>query len=118
LPPDDNIVTGDVDTTADTLNFPSHGLQTGDVVFYANPGFDDDAPTTDPDIAGLTHNREYNALVIDSSHIALGNEFNASTGVDDTHDLNVFSTPHNFKTGDQVKYDNPTSNLDVGGLVD
>ena len=123
----------DVDTGADTIHFESHGLTTGDRVTYDPNG--NTAISTPGGSSGtqslgtLADGRLYNAIVVGSNNdtIKLGNTFDAAAGntgdlfdpaigVDAERDRIRFAIPHNFKTGDAVKYD-PGTNTSLNGTV-
>ena len=100
-----------VDTSSDTITFPSHGLVTGDVVTYDANG---STPIGTP--GGPLRNGEFDAIVVNPNVLMLGatfsgvpantgDLFNPQPGVDSGGDVIRFATPDNFQTGDAVKYD-------------
>jgi hypothetical protein len=124
------------DPLNNTLNVANHGLHTGDVVVY-DPGNPLEQPRlgeptdnnliggivasiTDPhSIDPNTHQptvvrREYNVLVADSDHLALGAQFDGAQVLKDSDEIRI-PTPHNLQTGDKVVYQPAT--VTVGGLT-
>jgi hypothetical protein len=86
-----------------TVNLP-HGLATGDVVTYDARG--------QTVVGGLTNGRSYGVIVLDSDTLQLGAQFQGGA-VDPANDTIRFSAPHNFVTGDLVRYFGST----IGGLT-
>jgi hypothetical protein len=100
-----------VNLTNDTITFPSHGLVTGDVVTYDSNG---STPIGTP--SGPLRNGEFGSIVLDANTLQLGatfpgapantgDLFNPQPGVDLNGDVIRFASPHEFETGDAVKYD-------------
>ncbi|MCF2147132.1 DUF4347 domain-containing protein [Desmonostoc muscorum LEGE 12446] len=106
-PPSDIIQPANVNTNADTIKF-DFKLEDGDAVVYDAQG--------NSAINGLVSGREYNVLVANANDntIRLGSSFNAAS-IDSSKDIIKFEGPHNFETGDRVKYSS-SSNPIVGGL--
>src|SRR5262249_29583403 len=124
------------DSLNNTLNVANHGLHTGDVVVYdpgdpltlPRPGEPTDnnliggivAAISDPHIidpgTGLPSvvRREYNVLVADNDHLALGAQFDGAQVLKDSDEIR-FAGPHNLQTGDKVVYQ-PAA-VTVGGLT-
>jgi len=67
--------------------------------------------------------REYNVLVTDDNHFALGSEFsgtlvgsNSNSGIDTVYDTILFASAHNFQNGDAVKYQVMSGGTTLTGL--
>ena len=90
-PPSDEILAVNVTDSTATFKFP---LRSGDVVTYDSSG---------SAIGGLFDGRTYNVSVVGENTIAFESTFSVSS-VDALSDLVVFSTPHNFHSGDAVHY--------------
>jgi hypothetical protein len=90
-PPTDEIPAVNVEDSTATFKFP---LRSGDVVTYDSSG---------SAIGGLFDGRTYNVSVVGENTIAFESTFSVSS-VDALSNLVVFSTPHNFHSGDAVHY--------------
>ncbi|WP_231867055.1 hypothetical protein [Anabaena sp. 4-3] len=97
-----------VDNTARTITFSNeHNLQTGNQVIYSNGGGDD--------IGGISNDRTYNVIAVDSTTVKLGSEFQG-TAVDEQANTIRFNQNHNLRNGDKVIYE-AANGTAIGGLV-
>ena len=116
---DDHFDASQVDTKADTISFAEHGLVTGDSVVY-HPG----SAAIGTPAGSLADGRSFGVVIVGHSMLHLGAAFMATEaadpgsvfapgpGVDSARDIVRFRVPHQFETGDAVRYD-PLG----GGLV-
>ena len=121
---DDNFDSADVNTTDDTIQFPAHGLSTGDTVIYGSgataigtPGGDlsndreftaISSMTTICDSASAFRRRQSRIRATSSTGAPGVNSAIARTpGVDPTRDIIRFAVIHRFQNGDAVRYDPP-----------
>src|SRR6266496_1675297 len=110
---------------ADTITFPSHGLVDSDLVTLAP----DPLPTPiDTPTGSLSSTRTYRVVVVDPNTLKLGASFNSAqlvisspvnqvptvdlsdplniaSGVDAARNIIKFTGPHQFQTGDAIRYD-------------
>ncbi len=91
--------------TWDSVQFPQHGLNTGDQVLYESTG----APIT-----GLRSGHLYSVIVLDANTLRFGVTFTGAlvdatalgsvSGVDPLRSMVRFAGPHHFENGDAVVY--------------
>ncbi len=97
----------DVNTGADTITLPNNNLPDGAQIVYDSNG--------NPSIGGLQSGRQYTVLVQDPSTFSLGARFDGSA-VNPSQNTITTTLPHNFKTGDQVVYQDD-GNAPIPGLM-
>ncbi|MFO0878369.1 MAG: hypothetical protein U0840_13595 [Gemmataceae bacterium] len=98
-----------VDPAEETIVFPDHGLDTGDVVLYDNQG--------NTSVGGLTSGQLYPVLRVDGDRIRLGANFDGAL-VNNTRDTIVFRDTHNLPNGTRVIYQTVGGAPAVGGLIE
>ena len=107
-PPDlsDGTITG-TNTTSETLTFDGdHGLSDADTVIY-------DGPTMN----GVVADHRYSIIVTATDKLRLGVQFTPSTATVDADAATlVFTTAHNFESGDRVRYE-ATAGDEILGLT-
>jgi FG-GAP-like repeat/FG-GAP repeat len=96
-----------VNTTTNTITLSQdEGLQTGDIVTYAQ--------NSNPPIGGLTDGSAYPVIVVNPNTVQLGASFDGA-GVNPTNDTINFANPHNLENGERVVYED-NGNTPIGGL--
>jgi len=97
------IATSAVDTTAETITYTTHGLETGDTIKYYNGG-----GTT---LAGLTHNTSYFAIKIDANTFKVATSTaNATAGTA----VNLTGTGNNAQYFDLLDETTAAANAALG----
>ncbi|BAS59688.1 hemagglutinin/hemolysin-like protein [Leptolyngbya boryana NIES-2135] len=103
-----------VSTFQNTITISNHGLSTGDQVFYSNG--------TGTSIGGLSDNRSYYAIVIDSNTIKLAstedNAFANKTYTLSSGGSQLTLTGHSLSDGDQVVYRSSNGSISATYYVD
>ena len=101
------------DTTPDSVVFPEHGLQTGDLVLYVAGS---PSSITLPGGGGLQNDRTLKVVAIDANTLQFGDIYQAKSiangldpffdgsGIDTTDSIIDFGSPDYFEDGDAVQY--------------
>ncbi len=111
-----------VSNANDTLTVRKHGLETGDAVEYDPQSHtvivglqgptNEEVHKEDGTVVNILVNRQYNVIALGGDTIAFGNDFDTAD-VNGTFDTITFPQPHNFVTGDKVRFIGTTA----GGLT-
>ena len=118
------VITG-ASNANDTVTVAKHGLETGDAVEYERNGNTavvdyNSGPTAervfkeDGSFVDINVNRQFNVIAVGTDTIAFGNTLDDAT-VDSTFDTITFAQPHNFVSGDKVRFIGTGTNLTNNG---
>ncbi|MES9844904.1 MAG: hypothetical protein ABW131_09690 [Candidatus Sedimenticola sp. 6PFRAG5] len=89
---------GGVNTGSDTVTFDSHGMISGDIVYYSKEG-----GSLNTASGALADGRELLVLKVNDNTLQFGAAFDGAD-VDSARDIITFRAPHLLQTGDAVKY--------------